>query len=159
MPSDPAIDEIDARILLKVNENPRATTVALADEVGVARNTAHARLTRMEQNGALGSPERRVNPAALGYPLSAFITTTVRQSRLDEVSGALAGIPEVLQVHGVSGAADVLVHVVATDAEDLYRIAGQILAVPDVERTNTALVMRQLVDYRITPLLRRVAEG
>jgi hypothetical protein len=46
---------------------------------------------------------------------------------------------------------------VAAGAEDLYRIAGQILAVPGVERTSTALVMRQLVDYRITPLLRRVA--
>ena len=50
-----------------------------------------------------------------------------------------------------------LVHVVAADADDLYRVAGQILAIPGVERTNTSLVMRRLVDYRITPLLRRSA--
>jgi hypothetical protein len=28
-----------------------------------------------------------------------------------------------------------------------------------VERTNTALVMRELVDYRLTPLIRRCASG
>jgi hypothetical protein len=37
-------------------------------------------------------------------------------------------------------------------------ISGQILAIPGVERTNTALVMRELVNYRITPLLRRCTQ-
>jgi DNA-binding Lrp family transcriptional regulator len=157
MPRDIGIDSIDARLLLKLSENPRATTVALADEVGIARNTAHARLTRLEQNGALDSPERRINPEALGYPLTAFVTTQVRQRKLDEVAAALAAIPEVVQVDGLSGPTDLLVHVVAANAEDLYRIAGQILAIPDVERTNTALVMRRLVGYRISPLLRRAS--
>jgi DNA-binding Lrp family transcriptional regulator len=50
-----------------------------------------------------------------------------------------------------------MVHVVAADADDLYRIARQILAIPGVERTNTALVMRELADYRITPLLRHAS--
>jgi len=152
-----AIDSIDARLLLKLAEHPRASTVALADETGVARNTAHSRLTRMEASGVLDSVERRVRPEALGYPLTAFITTGVTQRKLDQVASALSQIPEILQVHGISGSADLLIHVVAASAEDLYRIAGQILAIPGVERTDTALVMRQLVAYRITPLLHRAA--
>jgi DNA-binding Lrp family transcriptional regulator len=151
------IDAIDARLLLKLAGQPRATTVALADQTGIARNTAQSRLTRMEENGVLDSVERRVRPEALGYPLSAFVATEVIQRKLDEVATALSGIPEVLQVHGISGSADLLIHVVAASAEDLYRVAGQILAIPGVERTDTALVMRQLVAYRITPLLQRAA--
>ena len=96
--------------------------------------------------------------AMLGYPLAAYITTQVTQRQLDEVAAALASIPEVLQVDGVSGGIDLLVHVVATDTDDLYRIAGQVLAIPGVERTNTDLVMRELVSYRLTPLLRRRAQ-
>lgn len=92
-------------------------------------------------------------------PLTAYVTTQVTQRALDSVAEALADIPEVLQVQGISGRTDLFVHVVATDADDLYRIAGRILAVPGVERTETALVMRGLVDYRITPLLRRKAAG
>jgi DNA-binding Lrp family transcriptional regulator len=156
MPKDNHLDAIDANLLLALTDNPRGTTVALADQIGISRNTAQARLARYEQNGTLESFERRINPEALGYPLTAFITVQVTQRILDDVGAALAAIPEVLQVHGISGAIDLLVHVVATDAEDLYRIAGQILAVSGVERTNVALVMRELVGYRITPLLRHV---
>ena len=114
-----------------------------------------ARLAGLEARGLLDSFERQVPPAILGYPLTAYITTQVTQRRLDEVAAALASIPEVLQVDGISGQTDLLVHVVAADADDLYRIAGQILDIPGVERTNTALVMRELVSYRVTPLLRR----
>lgn len=102
--------------------------------------------------------ERQVPPALLGYPLTAYVTTQVTQRRLDEVAAAPASIPEVLQVDGISGETDLLVHMVTADADDLYRIAGQMLAIPGVVRTNTALIMRELVNYRITPLLRRLAE-
>jgi DNA-binding Lrp family transcriptional regulator len=77
-----------------------------------------------------------------------------RQRLVDEVAAALAGIPEVLQVRGISGQSDLMVRVVRADADDLYRI----LAVEGVERTATALLMRELVDYRIMPLLERRAE-
>ncbi len=156
MPQDGFVDAVDARILLELAEHPRATTLAIADRAGISRNTAQTRIARLEA-GSLDSFERRISPAALGYPLTAFITAQVTQRLLDEVAAALAGVPEVLEVQGISGPVDLMVHVVARDADDLYRIAGLILAIPGVERTNTALVMRQLVDYRIKPLLHQAA--
>ncbi|WP_306322791.1 MULTISPECIES: Lrp/AsnC family transcriptional regulator [unclassified Streptomyces] len=157
MPSSARIDSTDARLLLALTEHPRATAVALADRAGLSRNTVQSRLATLERTDALSSFEHRVNPAALGYPLAAFVTVRVAQRLLDEVATALAAIGEVLQVYGLSGDSDLLVHVVATDAEDLYRTAGRILGITGVERTTTALVMRQLVDYRISPLLKRAA--
>lgn len=155
MSTHTTVDDVDARLLLELAERPRATVIALAQQIGISRNTAQAHLTRLEKSGALHSFEWRVSPTALGYPLTAFVTTQVTQQMLDQVADELAAIPEVLQVHGLTGHIDLLVHVVATDAEDLYRIAGTILAIPGVVRTDTGLVMRQLVDYRITPLLHR----
>ena len=159
MPKDERIDAIDARLLLELSRHPRATTIALAEEVGIARNTAQARLARLENNGALGSFERRITPAALGCRLTAFIAAQVMQRELDDVAAALRKIPEVLEVHGTSGQIDLLIPVVAVDADDLYRIAGYILAIPGIERTTTSLVMRQLVEYRVDELLRRVASA
>ena len=157
MRNENRIDPTDARVLLALAGQPRATAVALTGQTGLSRNTVQARIAKLEAHGVLDSLERQIPPAMLGYPLTAFITTRVTQRRLDEVAAALAGIPEVLQVHGISGETDLLVHVVAADAEDLYRIAGQVLDIPGVERTSTALVMRELVSYRITPLLDRAA--
>lgn len=155
MPGDETIDQIDARLLLALGEDPRSTAVALAERLGLSRNTVQARLARLEQRGVLGSFERRIDPARLGYPLRAFVITQVDQRRLAEVAAALGQIPEVTEVCGLTGAGDLMVQVVAVDAEDLYRVAGRILAGPGVERTNISLVMRELVPYRLTPLLER----
>ncbi|MFC0434050.1 Lrp/AsnC family transcriptional regulator [Kutzneria buriramensis] len=155
MRNDDRFDQTDARLLLALAAQPRATAVALAEETGLSRNTVQSRLLRLEQPGVLDTFEQRIPPRALGYPLTALVTMVVTQQRLDEVADALAGVPEVLQVHGISGQPDLFVHVVAEDADDLYRIAGQMLAIPGVERTNTALVMRELVSYRIRPLLEK----
>ncbi|MGY4709645.1 Lrp/AsnC family transcriptional regulator [Mycolicibacterium sp. CBM1] len=151
--SERAIDDTDARILRALIGAPRATAVALAEATGLARNTVHARLARLESGGALQSFERRIDPAALGYPLTAFVMVTVTQRKLKEIGDALADVPEVLEVHGLSGVTDLLVHIVARDADDLYRLAGRILDIDGVEKTTTGLVMRRLVDYRLGALL------
>ncbi|MCX2929900.1 Lrp/AsnC family transcriptional regulator [Mycobacterium sp. CVI_P3] len=147
------VDEIDARILRALTKDPRATVVALAEATGLARNTVHARLAKFETDGVVQSFDRRIDPAALGYPLTAFIMVTVTQRKLGPISEALKRVPEVIEVHGLSGVADLLVHLVARDADDLYRIAGLILDIDGVEKTTTGLAMRRLVDYRLAPLL------
>lgn len=154
----PSIDALDARLLLELAKHPRATTLALAEATAASRNTVQARLARFDDRHVLHSFEYRVDPAPLGYPLTAFIAVIVTQRLLDQVADALASVPEVLEVFGLSGAVDLLVRIVARDTDDLYRIAGQILATPGVERTETALAMRRMVNYRVAPLLQRLAD-
>ncbi len=154
---DRTVDRTDARILTELELDPRATVMALAQRLNLSRNTVQAHLTRMETDGVLRGFGARVDPSALGYPIAAIVTVVVRQQMLSEVSEALAEVPEVLEVFGMTGPTDLLVRVVAPDADDLYRIAARILAMDGVERTDTALVMRRLVDYRITPLLERIS--
>lgn len=43
MPHDGPVDEVDAKLLLELTRHPRATTLALADRVGISRNTAQSR--------------------------------------------------------------------------------------------------------------------
>ena len=80
-----ALDGHDARLLLALAQDPRATVLALAEQVGLSRNTVQARLARLEERGVLGSFERRIDPAALGYPLTAFVSVQLVQQRLTEV--------------------------------------------------------------------------
>jgi DNA-binding Lrp family transcriptional regulator len=153
----PDVDATDARLLLALGEDPRASVMALSQRLGLARNTVQARLSRLEGNGVLAPLDRRVRPEALGYRLGAYVSVQVTQRSLTEVSGALAGIPEVLEVTGLSGATDLLVQVVARDADDLWRISEQVLAIPGVQRIDTALALRRFVDHRLGPLLERAA--
>ncbi|MBC7402775.1 MAG: Lrp/AsnC ligand binding domain-containing protein, partial [Microbacteriaceae bacterium] len=91
----------------------------------------------------------------LGYPLTAFVSARVDQHRLQEIESALTGITEVVEVHGIAGGADIMIRVVAQDTDDLYRIAGVILASPGIQRTEVSLSMREMVPYRTAPILRQ----
>jgi DNA-binding Lrp family transcriptional regulator len=153
------LDATDARLLLALSDTPRATGLDLAQRLGLSRNTVQARLAALEARGALRQFDTRVQPVALGYPLTAFITTQVNQHQLNDVGAALGDLPEVIEVHGLTGATDLLVRVVARDPDDLYRISALVLGIPGVERTSIALSMREMVDYRVAPLLHRRVVG
>lgn len=149
------LDGTDASILLALIADPRQTVVAMAATLGLSRNTVQARLASLEKRHAFLAFDHRLNPSVLGYPLTAFISVHVQQQKLAELAISLANIPEVVEAHGLSGRADLLVRVVSTGAEDLFRINGKILACEGVERTDTSLAMNELVPFRMTPLLSR----
>ncbi len=153
------LDSTDTRLLLAMAKDPRRTVVALATALGISRNTVQARLTQLEKKSVFLSFERRISPAALGYPLMAFVHVHVQQQRLAEITAQLAGVPEVVEAHGLTGDADILLRVVAEDAEDLFRVNKAILAVPGVERCDTNLAMGELIPFRVSPLLERGEAG
>jgi DNA-binding Lrp family transcriptional regulator len=147
------LDAMDLQLLLALSEEPRSTVVALAERLGLSRNTVQARMARLDTNGVFLAFDRRINPASAGYPLMAFITVHVQQQKLAAIVAKLTEIPEIIQAHGLSGPSDLLVRAVCADAEDLFRINGKILACDGVERAETALEMGELIPYRMRQLL------
>ncbi|GAA1483942.1 Lrp/AsnC family transcriptional regulator [Brachybacterium fresconis] len=152
------VDDTDRRLLLAMTENPRSTIVALAERLGLSRNTVQSRLAALEAGQALQGYDRRLHAASLGYPLTVFMITQVDQPRLEHVITQLRDIPEVVQVHGLSGQGDILVRCVCRDAEDLYRINKLVLACDGVIRADTSLAMGELIPFRLAPVLERDLE-
>ncbi|WP_120337543.1 Lrp/AsnC family transcriptional regulator [Cryobacterium soli] len=149
------LDRVDLELLRALCAKPDSTYVGLAQTLGLSRNTVQARMTRLEESKVFLDFDRRINPVVLGYPLTAFIEVYIAQKKAAEIIAELVLIPEIVQAHGMSGAADLLVRVACADAEDLFRIDRTILACDGVERTETSLAMGELIPYRVTPLLDR----
>lgn len=147
------LDTTDMRILSALCRQPKATAVALAAELGLGRNTVQTRMVRLETSGALLPFEQRINPAALGFPLVSFVNIHIQQRRLRAIVEELSLIPEIVEAHGVTGSADILARVVASGAEELFRVNGQILAIDGVERADTSLSMAELIPHRTTSLM------
>jgi DNA-binding Lrp family transcriptional regulator len=135
----------DGRIILVLDKDPEASALALSRTLGVARNTVHARLARLERSGALRSFSRRLDPAALGYDLMAFLSLSISQTRTGAVEDGLAAIPEVIEVHATTGDADLMAKVVARSTADLYRITNEILEIEGIQRTSTAISVLELM--------------
>ncbi|PXA70845.1 Lrp/AsnC family transcriptional regulator [Cryobacterium arcticum] len=149
------LDRVDLELLRALCAEPNSTYVGLAQALGLSRNTVQARMTRLEEAKVFLDFDRRISPAVLGYPLTAFIEVYIEQKRAAEIIAELSLIPEIVQAHGMSGAADLLVRVACADAEDLFRIDRTILACDGVERTETSLAMGELIPFRVVPLLER----
>lgn len=147
------LDRTDLELLTALADDHRATVVALAERLGLSRNTVQARMARLEKSGVFLSYEHAMAPRALGYPIEAMISVVVHQASLPSIADELAAIPEVLQVHGLSGQVDLLVRVAAIDTTHLFAVDERILAIDGVERTETSLVMQEVIGYRVRPLL------
>ena len=152
-----AVDPLDARILLALDDDPDATILSLARSLGIARNTVHARIRRMTAAGVIAGFGRRVEPGALGYDLVAFVSIAVSQSTADRATVGLEALPEVVEMHATTGEADLLVRVVARDTQDLHRITAAMLGIEGVQRTNTTISLVEAMPMRTRGLLERAA--
>lgn len=148
-----SLDRVDLELLTALADDHRATVVALADRLGLSRNTVQARMARLDRSGVFQSFERAMAPAALGLPIEAMVSVMVRQAELPRITAEIAAIPEVIQAHGMSGQVDLLVRVAARDTQHLFDVDARILAIEGVERTETSLVMGEVISYRVRPIL------
>jgi DNA-binding Lrp family transcriptional regulator len=154
-----AIDDLDARLLALLVTEPRIGVLECSRRLGVARGTVQARLDRLQARGVVRGFGPEIDPAMLGYGVTAFVTLEIRQARgHDPVSERLAAIPEVLEVHTITGAGDMLCRVVARSNADLQRVIDAVVDVEGVMRASTVIVLSDPVPYRVLPLVERAAD-
>jgi DNA-binding Lrp family transcriptional regulator len=144
------IDELDARLITLLTEEPRLGILECSRRLGVARGTVQARLDRLMARGVITGFGPDVSTVALGYDVTAFVLLEIRQ---DPVAHRLAHIPEVLEVHTVTGGSDLMCRVVARTNADLQRVIDQIVEVQGVLRTSSIIALDTPVPYRVLPLV------
>jgi len=148
------IDPLDRRLIGLLVEEPRIGVLECARRLGVARGTVQARLDKLTSRGVIRGFGPDVSPAALGYGVTAFVTLEIRQ-RLghDPVAAHLAGIPEVLEAHTITGSGDLLCRIVARSNADLQRVIDGVVAHEGIVRAVTIIALAEQIPYRTLPLV------
>lgn len=153
MPDAPAVDRIDAAILELFAAEPRIGVLEASRRLRLARGTVQARLDKLAARGVVTGWGPDVDPSALGFPVTAFVTLEIAQAGHNEIGRRLADIPEVLEVHTITGNGDLLCRVVARSNADLQRVIDAIVAVEAVERTSTVIALETVVPHRMLPVV------
>jgi DNA-binding Lrp family transcriptional regulator len=157
------MDDLDGRVIDLFAQEPRIGVLEASRRLGVARGTVQARLDKLVASGVVTGWGPELSPAALGYPVTAFLTLEIRQDASEhqghhgghEVVGVhLAGIPEVIEAHTITGAGDMWVRVVARSNTDLQRVIDRVLAEPAIVRSSTVIALATQVPHRVLPLAR-----
>ena len=154
------MDDLDRRVIDLFAVDPRVGVLEASRRLGVARGTVQARLDKLADSGVGTGWGPDLSPAALGYPVPAFLTLEIRQAERaggghDTVGGHLSAIPEVLEAHTITGAGDLMVRVVARSNTDLQRVIDAVRATPAIVRSSTVIALATQVPYRVLPLAQR----
>ena len=147
------IDELDARLIGTMRENPRVGLLEVARQLGVARGTVQARLAKLERAGVITGYGPELDPRALGYTISAFVLIELAQGRLDDAVAAMEAVPEVLEADAISGPQDIICRIVARDTEHLQELVNQLLRAPAIRRCTSYIVLTRGVPQRTGPLV------
>ncbi|MGZ8736859.1 MAG: Lrp/AsnC family transcriptional regulator [Nocardioides sp.] len=148
------MDELDSTLIRLFADEPRVGVLEASRRLGVARGTVQARLNRLVENGVNAGWGPELDPEALGYPVTAFLTLEIKQGAGHEtVARHLATIPEVLEAFTITGAGDMWCRVVARSNNDLQRVIDAVLTDSGILRSSTVIALAKQVPYRVLPLV------
>jgi hypothetical protein len=94
-----------------------------------------------------------LDPAALGFEVTAFATLEIRQGRGEAVLEHLRAIPEVLEVHTITGPGDMLARLVARSNDDLQDVLNRVTTCAEIVRTSSVIALSNPIAHRVLPLL------
>ncbi|HEU4512014.1 MAG TPA: Lrp/AsnC family transcriptional regulator [Nocardioidaceae bacterium] len=154
------MDDLDATLLRLFSEQPRIGVLEASRRLGVARGTVQARLDRLSRTGVIAGWGPVLDPEAIGYPVTAFLTLEIRQgSGHETIAAHLATIPEVLEAYTITGAGDMWARVVARSNADLQRVIDAVLSNSGIVRSSTVIALATQIPHRVLPLLEEATSG
>jgi DNA-binding Lrp family transcriptional regulator len=147
------IDDLDARLIALLRDEPRLGLMEASRRLDVARGTVQARLQKLEASGIVKGHGPEIDPARLGYPVLAFVFLQIAQGRLKEAVAVLQTTPEVLEATATSGPSDLLCRIVARDTEHLQEIVNRLLSNNAIRRSTSYIALSQPIPFRTAPLV------
>lgn len=139
------MDKFDADILHSLERDGRMSWVNLAEQVNLSASACQRRVESLLSRGVIERFTIRLNEAALGHAVKAFVA--VRVDRQDPAIARdfrrwVADHPRVQTCHMLSGAEDFMLEVVAPDLESFGQfLDGELLSLPAVRDASSSIVL------------------
>jgi Lrp/AsnC family leucine-responsive transcriptional regulator len=148
------IDDISLKILKILQKKARIPNVEVARQVGMAPSAVLERIRKLEKIGAIDGYEVRLNPERFGKSQVAFIHVhTSGNGKEKTLLKSLAALPQVQEIHYVSGDDSYLLKVRETDTKALGRLVReQIAPLGGVVSTRTSIVMNTFKETSRIPI-------
>ena len=147
--SDLLLDVRNVQILALLGDDPRTSVSELARCVGMSAPAIRERIQRMEEAGIIQGYRLELDPAALGYPIAAFIRVRPMPGKLPKIAELAVSLPQVVECHRITGEDCFIMKVGLDSLDNLDLILDQFLA---YGQTTTSIVQSTPVPARHLPL-------
>ncbi len=151
------LDAIDLRILACLQENARIANTELATAVGLSPAPCLRRVRALEERGVIRKHVTLVSPAAVGLPVSVFVSISLErqvEEALKRFERVILARPEVMECYLMTGDADYLLRVVCADLGAYERfVLDHLTKVPGVSSIRSSFALKQVKYSTALPLL------
>lgn len=139
------IDNIDREIMAILIENARTPYTEIAQKLLVSAGTIHVRMKKLEKMGVVLGAELVIDPAKLGFDMSAFIGVFLNDSAdYKEVVTQLKSIEEVVEAYYTTGGYSIFLKVTCKNTGHLRAVLNEnIQSIKGIQRTETMISLEQ----------------
>jgi Lrp/AsnC family leucine-responsive transcriptional regulator len=145
-------DHRNIELLRLLRDDPRLSTSELARRVGMSAPAVRERILRLEDTGIIRGYRLELDPAALGYPVAAFVRVRPAPGQLPRLAELARSIPEVVECHRVTGEDCFVLKVHLQSIDELDKVLDRLLA---YGQTTTSIIQSTPVPLRSLPLPER----
>lgn len=148
------LDEIDLKILIRLQASGRTKRNELAEEIGLSIPAISERLRKLEEErGLIEGYHAKVQPKPIGLDITCFIFVTVESSTLYPAFLENAKKqPEILEVHAVTGDGSHLLKIRTWNTSTLEQLLSEIQSWKGVKQTRTNIVLSSPKETTMLPL-------
>lgn len=152
------LDRIDRQLLELLQREGRASAAALAERVSLSASAVQRRLQRLEQTGVIAGYAARLEPAALGLGLTAFVRVQLERhdpSHVQRFTALARDCEEVVACHALTGDMDYLLMVMVPDLAAFNRfLMERLLRSGGIRDVNSSFVLATVKAAGALPLPR-----
>jgi Lrp/AsnC family transcriptional regulator, leucine-responsive regulatory protein len=120
------LDSTDWAIIGEIQRDARLSFNQIARRVNLSAPSVAARIRRLEETGIIEGYHARINPAAVGWPVTAFLQLHCHPGRCLLKTSAAGNFPEIVELHRLSGSSCTMVKVRAASMAHLSSLLERI---------------------------------
>lgn len=142
------MDDIDRKLIGCLLEDGRASYAAIGDRIGLSAPAVKRRTDRLLADGVISGFTAVLDPDLVGWSTEAYVAVHCKGTVApEELRRTMIQIPEVHAAATVSGPADAILRIVATDVRHLERALERVrVEASNVDHTETSIVLSRLID-------------
>ena len=149
------LDSIDRKILDHLQRDATLSVAELADRVGLTTTPCWRRLQKLEAEGIIRERVALLDADKLNLGTTVFVAVRTAQHNarwLEAFSKAVQSLPEIVEVHRLSGDTDYLLKVQVPDIAAYDRVYKRLIALVDLFDVSSSFSMETLKATTVLPL-------
>ena len=150
------LDDLDRRLLRRLQTNPAMPVAELCDAVGSTAAVTSRRLARLRADRIILGKEAIIDWSKLGYNVEVSLRVGLdkTQSRaFDDFIAAAREVPEVIEIQTFLGRVDVRLSVIAKDMTQYQQIyQARILTLPHIADIEALMQVARIKSDEVLPV-------